>query len=110
MRAVDWVRTRIVPISAAAVLLYLFLPIFVVALLSFNQPKSRYNYTFNEFTLDNWLHPCDPPGMCTSLALSIKIAALATAVATALGTLEGFGLIRTRFPGPRGSHKRMFVP
>jgi spermidine/putrescine transport system permease protein len=110
MHAVDWVRARIVPISAAAVLLYLFLPIFVVALLSFNEPKSRYNYTFNQFTLDNWLHPCAPPGMCTSLALSIKIAAIATAVATALGTLVAFALVRHRFRGRGGTNLLIFLP
>jgi len=110
MAAIDWVRARIVPITAGLVLFYLFLPVFVVALLSFNEPSSRFNYTFSKFTLDNWLHPCAPPGMCQSLSLSIRIAALATLVATVLGTLVAFALVRHRFRGRSGTNLLIFLP
>jgi len=110
MKVIDWVRSRLVAFAAAAVLFYLFVPIFVVALLSFNEPASRFNYTFNKFTLDNWLDPCAPAGLCESLSLSIRIAALATLVATALGTLVAFALVRHRFRGRSLTNLLIFLP
>ena len=38
-------------------LLYLFAPIFVIVLFSFNAPKGRFNIVWQRFTLDNWAHP-----------------------------------------------------
>ena len=35
---------------------YLMLPIAVVILFSFNAPKGRFNYIWEGFTLDNWIH------------------------------------------------------
>ena len=65
------------------VLLYLLAPVFVVILMSFNDQASRISYQFDGFTLDNWLNPCEPNGLCESVSLSIQIAFLATLVATA---------------------------
>ena len=44
-------------IVAGLVLLYLFLPIFVIVLFSFNNPKGKFNYSWQGFTLNNWAHP-----------------------------------------------------
>ena len=38
----------------------MFLPIFFVVLMSFNDPASRLSYEFDGFTLDNWTDPCEP--------------------------------------------------
>lgn len=110
MNPLTWVRRHIVAIAAGLVLLYLFLPIFVVVLLSFNEPKSKLNYTFNKFTLDNWLDPCSDPQMCEALALSIKVAVVATVVATVLGTLVAFALVRHRFRGRAATNLLIFLP
>ena len=48
---------------AALALLYLFLPIFVVVLFSFNDNKGRFNLTWQGFTLDHWEHPFGVPGL-----------------------------------------------
>jgi ABC-type spermidine/putrescine transport system, permease component II len=92
-----WLADHLVVFAGGAVLLYLFLPIAVVVLLSFNRPASRLTYSFGEFTLDNWLNPCGAGDMCTSLAVSAQIGLLATVVATVLGTLMAFALARHRF-------------
>ena len=61
------------------VLVYTFIPIFVVVLMSFNDPASRLIYRFDGFTLHNWLNPCEDPSMCDGRrALSIQIGLLAT--------------------------------
>jgi spermidine/putrescine transport system permease protein len=92
------------------VLLYLLTPIFVVVLMSFNDPASRISYSFDGFTLDNWRHPCAPNGICESVALSVQIGLLATLFATLLGTLMAFALVRHRFRGRGAANVLTFLP
>ena len=54
-------RENLVLVLGVLVLLYTFVPIFIVVLMSFNAPRSRLVYRFDGFTLDNWLHPCADP-------------------------------------------------
>lgn len=95
---------------AFLVLLYLFAPIFVVVLMSFNAPKSRLAYEFDGFTLDNWAHPCRPFGLCDALSTSLRVGLVATIVATALGTLMSFALVRHRFRGRQATNLFIFLP
>jgi spermidine/putrescine transport system permease protein len=92
------------------VLGYLFLPIVVVAGLSFNRPSSRLSYDFNEFTLDYWLNPCASQDMCDAVVRSVRIGFLATIVATVLGTLMAFALVRHRFRGRSAINLLIFLP
>jgi spermidine/putrescine transport system permease protein len=105
-----WIGEHLVLFLAIAVLLYMFLPIFFVVLMSFNQPASRLAYEFNAFTLDNWLNPCDPAGMCESVVKSLQIGFLATLGATILGTLVAFALVRHRFRGRSATSVLIFLP
>ncbi|MBX7269022.1 ABC transporter permease [Micromonospora sp. Llam7] len=95
---------------ALLVLGYLFLPIAVVAGLSFNRPSSRLSYDFNEFTLDNWRNPCATSDMCDAVLRSVQIGFLATVAATVLGTLMAFALARHRFRGRSGLNVLIFLP
>jgi spermidine/putrescine transport system permease protein len=92
------------------VLAYLFLPVVVVVAFSFNDPVGRFNFAWQGFTLDAWLHPCSPAGMCDSVLLSIQIGLLATLVATVLGTLLAFGLVRHKFRGRATTSLLVFLP
>jgi len=105
-----WLATHWVLGVALLVLGYLFLPIAVVAALSFNRPSSRLSYDFNEFTLDNWRNPCATADMCDAVVRSVQIGFIATAVATALGTLMAFALVRHRFRGRGGLNVLIFLP
>ncbi len=80
-----WFREHLVLILGLLVLLYTFIPIFVVVLMSFNDPTSRLIYRFDGFTLHNWLNPCEPEGMCEALKTSIEIGFCATLGSTVLG-------------------------
>ncbi|MCB0893969.1 MAG: ABC transporter permease [Nocardioidaceae bacterium] len=93
-----------------AVLAYTFVPIAVVVLMSFNAPASRNVYQFDGFTLDNWLNPCAPDGMCSAVGRSIEIGLLSTLVATLLGTLAAFALVRHDFVGRSSSNLLIFLP
>ena len=61
-RADVW-RHRLLGAWSALALLYLFVPIFVVALFSFNDNKGRFNLTWEGFTLDHWAHPFGVQGI-----------------------------------------------
>ena len=95
---------------AVLVLFYLFAPIIVVILMSFNAPKSKLSYTFDGFTFDNWLHPCRPFGLCESVSTSLRIGLLATVIGTALGTLMAFAMVRRRFRGRSATNLFIFLP
>src|SRR5688500_6832303 len=95
-----WIGEHIVLALGLLVLLYTCVPIAVVMLMSFNDnSESRNLYAFQKFTFDNWTDLCGPQGMCGSVGLSVAIAALATALATVLGALAAFALVRHRFRG-----------
>ena len=110
MRISRWLADRWVMGVALLVLVYLSLPIFVVAGLSFNRPSSRLSYDFNEFTLDNWRHPCATSDMCDAVVRSMQIGFIATLVSTVLGTLMAFALVRHRFSGRAGINLLIFLP
>jgi len=105
-----WVGRHLVLLFALAVLLYMFMPIFVVVLMSFNQPSSRLGYDFDGFTLDNWRNICGPYQLCSSVWVSIRIGLLATLLATVLGSLMAFAMVRHRFRGRAASNLLIFLP
>ena len=49
-----WLAGHAVLLFGLLVLLYMFTPIFVVVLMSFNDPVGRLGYDFAGFTLYNW--------------------------------------------------------
>jgi spermidine/putrescine transport system permease protein len=103
-------RENVIWVVATAALLYMLLPNFVVVLFSFNKPNGRFNYTWQRFSFDAWLHPCAAPGMCESLSLSLKIGLAATLISTLLGTMIAFALARHRFRGRSASSLLIFMP
>lgn len=108
--AVRWVREHLVLMLGLLVLVYTFVPIFVVVGMSFNDPGGRNVYQFGSFTLDNWRNPCGPDDLCSSLLTSIQVGFLATLVATVLGTLAAFALVRHDFAGRSASNLLIFLP
>jgi spermidine/putrescine transport system permease protein len=109
-RPIRWIREHSITMFAALALAYLFLPVAVVVIYSFNAPKGRFNFTWQGFTTSNWTHMCDAAGMCDSVVLSLKIGLLATIGATFLGTLIAFALTRHRFRGRTPTNLLIFLP
>lgn len=93
------VGRALVNLAAGLALVYLFLPIFVIVMFSFNKPKGRFNAVWQEFTLQNWAHPFKDKALVDAFALSLRIALISTLVATILGTFVAIGLVRYRFRG-----------
>ena len=97
-------------VYALLVVAYLMLPIVVVILFSFNHPTGRFNYVWNSFTFDNWLDWNSVLGIQGAVQTSLEIAALATLVATALGTLIALAIVRHRFVGRGATNLIVFLP
>lgn len=97
--ATTWLRRNLVVIAGLGTLAYLILPNVVVTVFSFNNPTGRFNYAWQEFSLDAWKDPCGVADMCGSLSLSLQIALWATIGATVLGTAIAFAMVRYRFRG-----------
>jgi spermidine/putrescine transport system permease protein len=86
-------------VYAALGFVYLFAPIAVIVLFSFNQPKGKFNLVWQRFTFDNWAHPFARHELTDALTKSLQIATLATIAATVLGALIALALARYRFRG-----------
>ena len=105
-----FVRRHVLAVYAALFFLYLLLPIGVVIVFSFNQPVGKFNYTWNKFTFDNWRYWNGVPGIQGAIVLSLEIAALASVIATALGTLIALALVRYGFRGRGVTNLLIFLP
>ncbi|HEU4706377.1 MAG TPA: ABC transporter permease [Solirubrobacterales bacterium] len=109
-RAWRWLREHAVNIVAALVVVYLLLPIAVILLFSFNNPQGRYNYTWVGFTLEHWAHAFSRPELNEALLTSLKLALLATAISTAVGTMMALALVRHQFRGRRLANFLIVIP
>jgi len=105
-----WLRRNLVIIIGILVMVYILLPNLVVIVFSFNKPVGRYNYQWNEFSLDAWTNVCGVPGMCQSVGLSLQIGLIASLTAAVLGTMVAFALGRYRFRGRSGTNLLIFLP
>jgi spermidine/putrescine transport system permease protein len=96
MRAI---RSRLLNIYAFLVFVWLFAPLVVIVLFSFNRPFGKFNTKWNEFTLDNWRHPFRKEDYTHALLESLRVAFVACAIATIIGGLMGLALSRYHFRG-----------
>lgn len=110
MAFVNWLRRNFVVIAGLITLGYLLLPNVVVTVFSFNNPKGRFNYEWQEFSTAAWTDPCGVSGLCDSLTLSLQIAFWATLGATVLGAAIAFALVRYRFRARGAVNSLIFMP
>jgi spermidine/putrescine transport system permease protein len=110
LRAGRWALHQSLGIYSALVLLYLLLPIGIILLFSFNDTHSRFNFIWQGFTLDHWKDPFKYKELTDALVTSLQVAALATVIATALGTLMALALVRYEFRGRAPVNFFIFLP
>lgn len=115
-RGYRWIADRWILAVGLMVLAYMSAPVAVILLLSFNQPESnKTTYLLDEdgvnWTLNNWQHICQgADDMCGSLVVSLKVGLIATLIATVLGALIAFALVRHRFRGRSATNVLIFLP
>jgi spermidine/putrescine transport system permease protein len=106
-----WLRRNALLIYAGIAVLYMLLPIIVIALFSFDQTREgKLDYTWSGFTLDYWRNAFADPSVNDAMITSLQLAALATIVSTAIGTLMALALVRHRFRGRGVSNLLIVLP
>ena len=106
-----WLADHLVLGVGILVLIYTFVPIGYIIALSFNQPSGRSaTAQFESFTWSNWTSICEPDGLCESLRLSLAVGITSTVIATVLGALMAFALVRHSFRGRSSSNLLIFLP
>jgi spermidine/putrescine transport system permease protein len=105
-----WVLDKSLNVYAGLALLYLLTPIFVIILFSFNDTKSKFNFTWQGFTLKHWGDPFKITALTDSMKISLEIAAIAAIGATVLGTMIALALVRYEFRGRGSTNFFIFLP
>jgi spermidine/putrescine transport system permease protein len=100
----------VLKIVAWSVIVYLFIPLFVIILFSFNEPVGKFNLTWHGFSLEAWKDPFKYPQLTEALKVSLQVAAISTAIATVLGTFIAIALVRQRFRGSEGVNLFLVIP
>ena len=109
-RAARFVNRNLLFVYTGFAVIYLMLPVAVMALFSFNSPVGKSNIAWQGFTLKYWLDPFGAPGLQDAVVTSIEIAFLSMILATILGTLIALALVRYRFRGSSTTNILIFLP
>jgi spermidine/putrescine transport system permease protein len=111
-RAWAWLRRNAILIFAGLAVVYMLVPIFVIALFSFDagNVQGELDFTFDGFTLEYWRDAFSNPDVNDSMKTSLQLAALSTALSTAIGTLMAMALVRHQFFGRRASNLLIILP
>jgi spermidine/putrescine transport system permease protein len=91
------------------IVLWLVAPIFVMIVFGFNNPKGRYNQTWQGFTFKWYRHLFDIDGLSAALGRSLIMAVCSTIVSVVLGTFVGLALGKYRFRGQAAANLIMFA-
>lgn len=88
---------RIAPVATLLAYLFLFVPIVVLVVYSFN--ASRSTVVWSGFTLDWYGEVFKDRGLRQALQVSAIIAFASALISTAIGALTALAIVRRRFPG-----------
>ncbi|GAB4252026.1 MAG: hypothetical protein Kow00122_09730 [Thermoleophilia bacterium] len=102
------VKAKGLRVYVAAVYAFLFAPILVLVLFSFN--NSKRNATWKGFTLKWYQSLVHDTPVLDALWLTLKIAVLATILATVFGALGAYALTRYKFRGSGLYNGAIYVP
>jgi spermidine/putrescine transport system permease protein len=101
---------RLVNLAAVAGLLYLFAPIVVIVVFSFNKPLGKFNIVWQGFTLENWASPFSDKALTDALFVSLRVALISSVIAAILGTMIALSLSRYRFKGSGAVNLFLVLP
>jgi spermidine/putrescine transport system permease protein len=102
-------KTRLtLKITAGLLCLFLYAPIFVVVLYSFN--AGRFGLAWRGLTLAWYRALADDAQAMAAMKNTLLLAVISTAVATVLGTALGYGLARRKFHGGRWINAVLYIP
>ncbi|WP_174844662.1 ABC transporter permease [Cryobacterium ruanii] len=101
----------LLPVYSGLALLFLMIPIGYTFLYSFNDSQKS-NITWQGFTLDKWFNVCNVQNgaVCQAFGNSLFIGAVATVLATTLGTMIAIAIVRYRFKFRSQTSLLLFLP
>lgn len=107
-----WLRRNALPIYAGLAVAYMLIPIVVIAVFSFGDtPKGKLTFGLDDgFTTEYWSSAFSLPELNDALFTSLRLAALSTALSTAIGTLMAIALVRHKFRGRRAANLLIVIP
>ncbi|MEU6175693.1 ABC transporter permease [Streptantibioticus parmotrematis] len=105
-----WAREHLLLAVTVLIFVFMLLPNVIIFWMSFNQPQGKFDYVWHRFSLAAWQNPCANGEMCHSIGLSLRIGVVATIVATVLGTMIAFAMVRYRFKARSGINALLFLP
>jgi spermidine/putrescine transport system permease protein len=100
----------LLPGFTGLVVAFLFTPIVVMIVFSFNNPRGHQNITWQGFTFDNYLTMWSRPDITGPLLTSLIVAVVSTIVATTFGTMIALSLTRYQFHGRSVMNLLIFIP
>ncbi len=103
----DWVRRALAAATAAAYV-FLYAPIAILILFSFN--AARQTAHWEGFTLEWYRRLLSNELLLHSVANSLIVAGVTTAMATVFGTLAALALARGRFAGRAATQAALYLP
>jgi spermidine/putrescine transport system permease protein len=101
-------KPRFLRLYAVAIYAFLFIPILVVVLFSFNETKSL--QAFSGFSLQWYEAFLDDESLRESLFVSLRIALITMVVSTTLGTMLAIGLVRAKTRWSPAANILMLIP
>jgi spermidine/putrescine transport system permease protein len=104
----DFDRPRFLRVYTGLFFVFMFLPILLVVVFSFNNQRSLQRFT--GFSFEWYQRFFDNESLTGSLRASIEIATVTMLVGTFLGTLLAFGLVRARTRWVGGANILMLIP
>lgn len=105
-----WLRYHAVTIFGGLAIVYLLLPIVLIAVFSFNDPEGKFNYSWQGFTTQYWQDAFAIQGLNEAMITSLQLAALSMIGSTILGTLIALALVRYEFFGRRSANVLVVIP
>jgi len=110
MSAWHWLRRNAISVFAGVAIVYLLLPIALIAVFSFNDPDGKYNYTWNGFTTEYWSDMFALEALNEAMLTSLQLAAITTVISLILGTMIALALVRHQFYGRRAANLLIVIP
>jgi spermidine/putrescine transport system permease protein len=104
----DFDRPRFLRVYTGLFFVFMFLPIVLVVVFSFNNQRSLQRFT--GFSFEWYQRFFDNESLTGSLRASIEIATVTMLAGTFLGTLLAFGLVRARTRWVGGANVLMLIP
>lgn len=100
----------LLPGFTGLVVAFLFAPIVVMIVFSFNDPRGHQNITWQGFTFENYVTIWSRPDITDPMVTSLLVAVASTVVATTFGTMIALALTRYEFRGRGALNLLIFIP